>query len=108
MCHGYPADSGPSPERPRHIHRNPGGKMKRRDFIKSALATGGVLATNSRLLRGDEAKAPPVDPSIKRVLVMFKCHFDAGFIDTQANVVSWYFDKYFPKAIETAAALRQA
>ncbi len=80
--------------------------MKRRDFIKSALATGGVLAVNTRLLRADEAKAPPVDPNIKRVLVMFKCHFDAGFIDTQANVVSWYFDKYFPKAIETAAALR--
>ena len=49
----------------------------------------------------------PVDPDVKRVLVMFKCHFDAGFIDTQANVVSWYFDKYFPKAIQTAATLRQ-
>jgi hypothetical protein len=81
--------------------------MKRRDFIKNALATGSALAVNACLLRADEAKAPPVDPSIKRVLVMFKCHFDAGFIDTQANVVSWYFEKYFPKAIETAAALRQ-
>ena len=48
-----------------------------------------------------------MDPDVKRVLVMFKCHFDAGFIDTQANVVSWYFDKYFPKAIQTAATLRQ-
>jgi hypothetical protein len=48
-----------------------------------------------------------VDPTVKRVLVMFKCHFDAGFIDTQANVVKWYFERYFPQAIQTAAALRQ-
>ena len=42
---------------------------------------------------------------MKRVLVMFKCHFDAGFIDTQYNVVHQrYFDKYFPQAIEIARA----
>ncbi len=81
--------------------------MKRRDFIKSALVTGGVLGLSPRIFCAGAEKEPPVDPSIKRVLVMFKCHFDAGFIDTQANVVSWYFDKYFPKAIETAATLRK-
>lgn len=81
--------------------------MKRRDFIKSALVTGGVLGLSPRIFCASAEKEAPIDPSIKRVLVMFKCHFDAGFIDTQANVVSWYFDKYFPKAIETAATLRK-
>ena len=33
---------------------------------------------------------------------MFKCHFDAGFIDTQYNVVHQYFNQYFPQAIEVA------
>jgi hypothetical protein len=81
--------------------------MKRRDFIKSALISGGVLGIGPHFLHGRPANDLPVDPAIKRVLVMFKCHFDAGFIDTQANVVSWYFERYFPKAIQTAAALRQ-
>ncbi|HEY6185980.1 MAG TPA: DUF5054 domain-containing protein, partial [Terriglobales bacterium] len=40
--------------------------------------------------------------------VMFKCHFDAGFIDTQANVVNKYFKEYFPKAINLAAQLRDS
>ncbi len=40
---------------------------------------------------------------MKRVLVMFKCHLDVGFIDTQANVVRKYFDLHFPRAIQTAA-----
>jgi hypothetical protein len=38
---------------------------------------------------------------------MFKCHFDAGFIDTQANVVHRYFNEYFPKAITIAQQSRQ-
>ena len=37
---------------------------------------------------------------------MFKCHFDAGFIDTQADVVHKYFNEYFPRAIQIAAAQR--
>jgi hypothetical protein len=81
--------------------------MKRRDFIKRTLATSGALSLGPRLLQGRPQTTSPVDPAIKQVLVMFKCHFDAGFISTQANVVSWYFDRYFPKAIETAAAVRQ-
>ena len=36
---------------------------------------------------------------------MFKCHFDAGFIDTQYNVAhKLYFDKFFPEAIEITRA----
>ena len=64
--------------------------MKRRNFLASLLA----------------AVVP--DTAVKRVLVMFKCHLDVGFVDTQANVVRKYFDQYFPQAIQTAAALRQA
>ncbi|MGH9543587.1 MAG: DUF5054 domain-containing protein [Terriglobales bacterium] len=44
---------------------------------------------------------------MKRVLTMFKCHFDAGFIDTQAAVVHRYFTQYFPQAIRTADHMRQ-
>jgi Domain of unknown function (DUF5054) len=81
--------------------------MKRRTFIKTFAAAG----TGFTLSRGadpslwaDQAKtdAAQPDPQIKRVLVMFKCHFDAGFIDTQANVIHRYFTEYFPRAMEVA------
>jgi Domain of unknown function (DUF5054) len=77
--------------------------MKRRDFVKTAAAVGtGILLRPFAL--GDVQLAEP-DTSVKRVLVMFKCHFDAGFIDTQYNVVHHrYFEKYFPQAIEVARA----
>src|ERR1035441_2796783 len=38
---------------------------------------------------------------------MFKCHFDAGFIDTQTNVVHRYFNEYFPHAVELTEKSRQ-
>lgn len=44
---------------------------------------------------------------VRRVLVMFKCHFDAGFIDTQTAVVHKYFTQYFPHAIEIARQSRE-
>jgi len=53
-------------------------------------------------------KPPAPDPGVKRVLVMFKCHFDAGFIDTQAAVVHRYFTEYFPRAIDLASQLRES
>jgi hypothetical protein len=45
---------------------------------------------------------------VKEVLVMFKCHLDVGFIDTQAAVIHRYFAEYYPRAIETAEKLRAA
>ena len=73
--------------------------ISRRDLLNSmALAAGafGVLAPGRAF--ADQALEPLVpDTEVKRVLVMFKCHFDAGFIDTQANVVSWYFEQVFPQ-----------
>jgi hypothetical protein len=74
--------------------------MKRREFLKSMAAGTGLLMAPG--IMADEAQP---DASVKRVLVMFKCHFDAGFIDTQYNVVhKRYFEKFFPQAIAVARA----
>ena len=81
--------------------------MQRRKFVKSSVFTLGS-ALLGRSLEGLSvqtlAPAAPPNPSVNRVLVMFKCHFDAGFIDTQARVVQRYFVEYFPQAIRTAEA----
>lgn len=71
--------------------------MKRREVIKT-LAAGTAWRTL--------AAQPGAD--VKRVLVMFKCHLDVGFTDTQAGVMRKYFDVYYPQAIERAAAMRQS
>ena len=47
-------------------------------------------------------------PIIKTVYAVFKCHLDLGFTDTQAGVLRQYYDHYFPQAMETASALREA
>ncbi len=76
--------------------------MKRRDFVKtmSAVGAGLMFRPGSSFARPEEDVQ--LNPAVKRVLVMFKCHFDAGFIDTQYNVVHKYFSLYFPHAIEVA------
>ena len=74
--------------------------IKRREFVR--MVTGAGLLVQAGSLRSLLADEPKPDPEVKRVLVMFKCHFDAGFIDTQANVVKRYFKEYFPRAIEVA------
>jgi len=76
--------------------------MKRRDFVKAMSIVGAGLTVGPRgafLLNAEEMQP---NPAVKRVAVMFKCHFDAGFIDTQYNVVHKYFNQYFPHAIEIA------
>jgi len=75
--------------------------MKRREFVKTMTAAGAGMAVCPGALL---AQVPTADANVKRVLVMFKCHFDAGFIDTQYNVVHKYFNQYFPQAIEVARA----
>src|ERR1700733_748496 len=84
--------------------------MQRREFVKSSVFTlGSALLARplAALPQLQLAPSAPPDPEVKRVLVMFKCHFDAGFIDTQAHVVRRYFDEYFPGAIRTAEQMRQ-
>ncbi len=76
--------------------------MKRREFVKTmTAASAGLMLPGVRSVWAAEQSAP--NPDVKRVLVMFKCHFDVGFIDTQYNVVhKRYFEKFFPQAIEIA------
>jgi Domain of unknown function (DUF5054) len=80
--------------------------MKRRDFVRSSVLTlsSALLSKPLQALFGE---APP-NPDVKRVLAMFKCHFDAGFIDTQAAVVHRYFSQFFPQAIAIAEQSRQS
>ncbi|MGA3236883.1 MAG: DUF5054 domain-containing protein [Bryobacteraceae bacterium] len=82
--------------------------MRRRNFVGNLLAAGAFRAVTpggATAYQSPESLVP--DTAVKRVLVMFKCHLDVGFIDTQANVVRMYFERHFPKAIETAAAVRR-
>jgi Domain of unknown function (DUF5054) len=66
--------------------------IKRRNMLKM-LAGGAMLAKAA---------------DVKRVLVMFKCHLDVGFTDTQAGVMKKYFDVYYPEAMKRAAAMRES
>ena len=81
--------------------------MKRRRFITDVVAGVG-------LVYGISGQSPPgaretiSSTEVKRVLVMFKCHFDCGFIDTQAGVMRKYFKQYFPAAIAVAQSRRAA
>src|SRR6202046_17064 len=78
--------------------------MQRREFIKSVVALGSAFSVG----QGSAFSIQAPDEQVKRVLVMYKCHFDAGFIDTQAAVVRKYFTEYFPEAIQVADQMRQS
>jgi hypothetical protein len=80
--------------------------MRRRDFVKSLLAASGAATWRPAFLHGFPATSDA--PEVKRVLVMFKCHLDVGYNDTQAAVMHKYFDEYFPRAIQVAATMRQS
>ncbi len=85
--------------------------MQRRQFVQASMLTLGsaLLARPLSALAQDQLAPPaPPDPAVQRVLVMFKCHFDAGFIDTQAHVVARYFNQFFPQAIRVAEQMRQS
>ncbi len=74
--------------------------MKRRAFLKGASLAAGAIALPRPALFASEPTA------VKRVLVIFKCHLDVGFTQTQAAVMRKYFDLYYPAAIATAATTR--
>jgi hypothetical protein len=77
--------------------------MKRRDFVRTISAAGAAMMLRPGYTMALNAEQIQPNPDVKRVLVMFKCHFDAGFVDTQYNIVhKRYFDKFFPEAIEVA------
>ncbi len=77
--------------------------MNRRRFVSNLVRTAGCVALGGR---GSDAQQPDLD--VSRVLVMFKCHLDVGFVDTQEAVIKKYFEEYFPAAIRIAGTLRQA
>lgn len=79
--------------------------MKRREFLNRAILAAGTAALSPWLGRAQAASSPD-ELQVKRVFAIFKCHLDVGFTDTQANVMRQYFDRYYPQALETAAALR--
>ena len=80
--------------------------MQRRTFVKSLVGGALLWKPGALLAQQPMAATQAPDPQVKRVLVMFKCHFDAGFIDTQAAVVRRYFDVFFPAAIARASQMR--
>ena len=84
--------------------------MRRRDFLKSSAVTlsSALLAQRSLAKTGDLNVLTPPDTDVRHVLVMFKCHFDAGFINTQAGVVHRYFTEFFPQAIRIAEESHQS
>ncbi len=68
--------------------------MHRRRFVSNLIGAAGGVAWGQA-------------QDVRRVLVMFKCHLDVGFVDTQAAVIKKYFDQYFPQAIRLANTLRE-
>ncbi len=80
--------------------------MQRREFVKSLLGSAFLGKASALLALQTPSISPAPDAGVKRVLVMFKCHFDAGFADTQAAIVHRYFAEYFPQAMELASQLR--
>lgn len=82
--------------------------MKRRRFLQGAVAAGAMVACDSLPLRALRSASPIApNPEIEHVLVMFKCHLDVGFSNTQENVIRLYFDQYYPQAMRIAAEMRR-
>ena len=72
--------------------------MKRRQFLSGLVSAGALHSAVGSRLSGFALQADAA--AVTRVLVMFKCHLDVGFVDTQAAIMRLYFDHYFPKAID--------
>ena len=75
--------------------------LDRRSLLKRAASAAIATLPAARLL------AQTAPPPVTKVLVVFKCHLDVGFTETQAKVMRKYFDVYYPAAIERAASLRK-
>ena len=67
--------------------------MRRRNFVGNLLAAGAFWKfAPDAALAAQAPESPAPDPAVKRVLVMFKCHLDVGFVDTQAAIIKKYFE----------------
>jgi len=79
--------------------------MHRRDLLRalSAGAIGTCLEPLSRQARAEEPRR-----QVKTAYVIYKCHLDVGFTDTEQGVIRTYFDDYFPRAMDIAETLRRS
>jgi hypothetical protein len=79
--------------------------MHRRNLLKalSVGALGGYLKPLSEQVSAEESRH-----RVKTVYVLYKCHLDVGFTDTEQGVIRTYFNDYFPRAMEIAEKLRQS
>jgi len=78
-------------------------KMRRRELLKgmTAAAVGMYLTPAALKARAEEAKR-----QVEKVYVLWKCHLDIGYTDTEHGVLRTYFDQFLPRAMDTAQALR--
>ena len=74
--------------------------MNRRKFISGIIGTS---LAGTRLAAATTTR----DEGVEQVLVMFKCHLDVGFIDTQAAIIHKYFAQFYPQAIAIAQQMRR-
>src|ERR1035441_5213970 len=81
--------------------------MKRRQFVRSAVMSAVASGSSWQNLAIAQAMAPSAELDVRRVIIVFKCHLDVGFTDTQAKVMHTYFKQYYPQAIETASRQRE-
>ena len=83
--------------------------MTRRDLLQLAsllAARFGLSHSAAAELLQTTTPAASVE-RIRKVLVVFKCHLDVGFTDTQAKVMQTYFKQFYPSAMATAVRLRE-
>lgn len=73
--------------------------MNRRELLRSAAVSAAAFPAAKLFAQSTS--------EIKQVFVVFKCHLDVGFTDTQANVMRKYFQVYFPQAIALGESQRQ-
>ena len=77
--------------------------MRRRELLK-----GMTTAAFGMFLKPSFQKALAEEPDrrVKTVYVIYKCHLDVGFTDTEHVVIRTYFDDYLPRAMDTTEKLR--
>ena len=77
--------------------------MQRRELLKGMTAAAlGMYLESTSACRG-QARQP-----VKTVYVLYKCHLDVGFTDTEQGVVRTYCEDYLPRAMDTAKTLRES
>src|ERR1039458_7283380 len=81
-----------------------GWQVRRRELPKGVTAALGMCLKNANLKAGPGE----TNSDVKTVYVIYKCHLDVGFTDTEHGVIRTYFDDYLPRAMDTAETLRRS